>query len=213
MRLKKAVGDSAYLEIVLNEGQNREIRRLMARVGHKVMRLKRVGFGPIRLGDLPAGAYRALASDELKLLQDLSEQRAHLDNTAGRGRKKKFGNKPAFGNTSRFGSKPPMGASSSYGARPPRGKFGAMTDEQALDLANSGEMFQEETRERRPRNRPRPGGYPQGGYGGEEVSAETRDAKRANHSAVRRAVSVDRLVAMKLREMRNNLHAAIPVEV
>jgi len=46
-----------------------------------------------------------------------------------------------------------------------------------------------------------------------EVSAETRDAKRANHSAVRRAVSVDRLVAMKLREMRNNLHAAIPVEV
>lgn len=175
-RLKKAVGDSAYLEIVLNEGQNREIRRLMARVGHKVMRLKRVGFGPIRLGDLPAGAYRALASDELKLLQDLSEQRAHLDNTAGRGRKKKFGSKPAFGNTPRFGSKPPMGASSSYGARPPRGKFGAMTDEQALDLANSGEMFQEETRERRPRNRPRPGGYPQGGYGAQR--GQRRDTRR-----------------------------------
>ena len=181
-RLKKAVGDSAYLEIVLNEGQNREIRRLMARVGHKVMRLKRVGFGPIRLGDLPAGAYRALASDEMKLLQDLSEQRAHLDNTAGRGRKKKFGNKPAFGSKPKFGSKPPMGTSSSYGARPPRGKFGAMTDEQALDLANRGEVIQEETRERRPGNRPRPGGNSQGGYGAQ--GGQRRDTIRSEGEQV-----------------------------
>lgn len=202
VRLKKAVGDSSYLEIVLNEGQNREIRRLMARVGHKVMRLKRVGFGPIRLGDLPAGAYRALASDEMKLLQDLSEQRAHLDNTAGRGRKKKFGDKPAFGNKPKYDSKPSVGksvygqpprggksaygkpaygqsnssAQSSYGDRPPRGKFGAMTDEQALDLANSGEVIQDETRERRPAGRPRPGGYSQGGYGAQ--GGQRRDTRR-----------------------------------
>lgn len=202
VRLKKAVGDSSYLEIVLNEGQNREIRRLMARVGHKVMRLKRVGFGPIRLGDLPAGAYRALASDEMKLLQDLSEQRAHLDNTAGRGRKKKFGDKPAFVSKPKFDSKAPTGkvpygqpprggkpaygkpaygqsksgTQSSYGDRPPRGKFGAMTDEQALDLANSGEFIQEETRERRPGGRPRPGGYSQGGYGAQ--GGQRRDTRR-----------------------------------
>ena len=202
VRLKKAVGDSSYLEIVLNEGQNREIRRLMARVGHKVMRLKRVGFGPIRLGDLPAGAYRALASDEMKLLQDLSEQRAHLDNTAGRGRKKKFGDKPAFGSKPRIDSKPPVGKPAygqpprggkpaygkpaygqsksgtqpSYGDRPPRGKFGAMTDEQALDLANSGEVIQDETRERRPAGRPRPGGYSQGGYGVQ--GGQRRDTRR-----------------------------------
>lgn len=201
-RLKKAVGDSAYLEIVLNEGQNREIRRLMARVGHKVMRLKRVGFGPIRLGDLPAGAYRALASDELKMLQDLSEQRAHLDNTAGRGRKKKFGDKPAFVSKPRFGNKPPMGTSSygqpprggkpaygkpaygqsksgtqsSYSDRPSRGKFGAMTDEQALDLANSGEFIQDETRERRPAGRPRPGGY--GAQGGQRRGARRNDGEQ-----------------------------------
>ena len=200
-RLKKAVGDSAYLEIVLNEGQNREIRRLMARVGHKVMRLKRVGFGPIRLGDLPAGAYRALASDEMKLLQDLSEQRAHLDNTAGRGRKKKVGDKPAFVSKRKFDSKPPVGTpygqpprggkaaygkpaygqsksgtQSSYDDRRPRGKFGAMTDEQALELANSGEVIQEETRERRPADRPRPGGYSQGGNGAQ--GGQRRDTRR-----------------------------------
>lgn len=186
VRLKKAVGDSAYLEIVLNEGQNREIRRLMARVGHKVMRLKRVGFGPIRLGDLPAGAYRPLATDELKLLQDLSEQRAHLDNTAGRGRKKKFGDKPAFGGRPKFGSKPPFGKSSygdrprggkpaygqsnegtqsSYGQRPPRRKFVSQTDDEVIDFANHGEDERGETRPRRPSGRPRPGGYSQGGSG------------------------------------------------
>ena len=41
------------LEIVLNEGRNREIRRILARVGHKVLRLKRIAFGPLRLGNLP----------------------------------------------------------------------------------------------------------------------------------------------------------------
>jgi 23S rRNA pseudouridine2605 synthase len=97
VRMKKAVGDSSYLDIVLNEGQNREIRRLLARVNHKVMRLKRIGFGPIRLGDLPVGAFRQLTTPEVALLNDLSQQRAYLDNTAGRGRKKKFGEKPRFG--------------------------------------------------------------------------------------------------------------------
>lgn len=186
VRLKKAVGDSAYLEIVLNEGQNREIRRLMARVGHKVMRLKRVGFGPIRLGDLPAGAFRPLSTDEMKLLQDLSEQRAYLDNSAGRGRKKKFGDKPAFGGKTKFGSKPSYGKSSysqpprggkpaygqssygakpSYGERPPRRKFVAQTDEEVIEFTNDGEVERRETRQRRPGGRPRPGGYSQGGYG------------------------------------------------
>ncbi len=121
VRMKKAVGDSSYLDIVLNEGQNREIRRLLARVNHKVMRLKRVGFGPIRLGDLPVGAFRQLTTPEVALLNDLSQQRAHLDNTAGRGRKKKFGEKPKFGSKP-FGarSESPAPAEFSSEGRPPR---------------------------------------------------------------------------------------------
>ena len=43
------------LEVGLDHGQNREIRRLFARVGHKVMRLKRVAFGPLSLGRLAEG--------------------------------------------------------------------------------------------------------------------------------------------------------------
>ena len=51
---------STILEMVLDEGRNREIRRLLARVGHKVQRLTRIAVGPVRLGDLPPGAVRPL---------------------------------------------------------------------------------------------------------------------------------------------------------
>ena len=68
IRRIKTNGKSTILEVVLTEGQNREVRRLFARVGHKVMRLKRIGFGPMRLGDLPIGAYRPLTPVELKVL-------------------------------------------------------------------------------------------------------------------------------------------------
>ena len=60
---------STLLEIVLSEGRNREIRRLLARVGHKVERLKRVALGPVRLAELPTGAVRPLERDELRRLK------------------------------------------------------------------------------------------------------------------------------------------------
>jgi 23S rRNA pseudouridine2605 synthase len=61
---------SALLEIVLDEGRNREVRRLLARVGHKVLRLKRVGLGPLRLGDLAPGEFRPLRREEVRALRD-----------------------------------------------------------------------------------------------------------------------------------------------
>lgn len=65
-------GNSAFLEVGLDHGQNREIRRLFARVGHKVMRLKRVAFGPLSLGRLAEGRFRTLTGAELKALRELS---------------------------------------------------------------------------------------------------------------------------------------------
>lgn len=65
VRQLKAKGRSAILQIVLMEGQNREIRRLLARLGHKVMRLERIGFGPLLLGDVPRGRYRSLTKAEV----------------------------------------------------------------------------------------------------------------------------------------------------
>ena len=62
---------STILEMVLDEGRNREIRRLLARVGHKVQRLTRIAVGPLRLGDLPRGAVRRLTPDEVRKLRNL----------------------------------------------------------------------------------------------------------------------------------------------
>ncbi|MGO8691240.1 MAG: pseudouridine synthase [Thermoguttaceae bacterium] len=61
--------NSTLLEMVLTEGQNREIRRLLARMGHKVLRLVRTAIGPVRLGKLPPGAVRALSREELAALR------------------------------------------------------------------------------------------------------------------------------------------------
>jgi 23S rRNA pseudouridine2605 synthase len=69
VRVKRGRG---LLEIVLLEGQNREIRRLLARIGHKVKRLERVRMGPIKLGALPLGAYRQLTRPEVAMLQALA---------------------------------------------------------------------------------------------------------------------------------------------
>jgi 23S rRNA pseudouridine2605 synthase len=52
------------LEVVLTEGRNRQIRRMMAAVGHKVKRLVRVAIGNYQLGDLAPGQYRKIATDE-----------------------------------------------------------------------------------------------------------------------------------------------------
>lgn len=69
VRVRHEYKQSTLLEIVLNEGRNREIRRLLARVGHKVLRLKRVALGGVRLKDLPPGEFRRLTNDELRELR------------------------------------------------------------------------------------------------------------------------------------------------
>jgi len=65
-------GESTLLEIVLAEGKNREIRRMLAKQGHKVMRLKRVAIGPIHLSRLKAGKSRRLSLPELQTLRRIA---------------------------------------------------------------------------------------------------------------------------------------------
>ncbi|MBF9235539.1 pseudouridine synthase [Microvirga alba] len=55
---------NAWLEVVLNEGKNRQIRRLLGAVGAEVLRLLRVEVGEVQLGDLPRGAARHLTPEE-----------------------------------------------------------------------------------------------------------------------------------------------------
>ncbi len=60
---------NAWLEIVLDEGRNRQIRRLLAAFDIGVLRLVRVAIGPLALGDLAKGEWRTLAAGEVASLR------------------------------------------------------------------------------------------------------------------------------------------------
>ncbi len=63
---------SGWLEIVLDEGRNRHIRRLLAVLGIEVLRLVRVAIGPLALGTLAKGEWRRLTAEEVRALGRLS---------------------------------------------------------------------------------------------------------------------------------------------
>lgn len=67
--IKKKQRTGAILEMVLTEGRNREIRRVLASIGHKVTRLKRIAIGPLQLGELAVGAHRRLTLEEIQSLK------------------------------------------------------------------------------------------------------------------------------------------------
>lgn len=65
----RARGDRTMLSVTLREGQNREIRRMLARVGLKVRELERVAIGPLRAGDLKPGQAKLLGKKDVEKLR------------------------------------------------------------------------------------------------------------------------------------------------
>ncbi len=62
---------STRLTLVLAEGRKREVRRMLSVVGHEVLALRRVRFGPIALGGLAKGEWRELTKDEVQALRTI----------------------------------------------------------------------------------------------------------------------------------------------
>lgn len=69
IRLIKRSRDKSLLEITLREGRNRQVRRMLARLGHKVRELTRIRFGPLTLDGLNPGQSRLLLPKELAALR------------------------------------------------------------------------------------------------------------------------------------------------
>ncbi len=69
VRLLNRKEDVALFEFIIHEGRNRQLRRLCEGAGLRVTRLKRVAEGPLRLGELPVGAWRMLSQEELEALE------------------------------------------------------------------------------------------------------------------------------------------------
>lgn len=83
-------GDRTLLSITLREGQNREIRRMLARVGLKVRELERVAIGPLRAPDLKPGQVKLLGKRDVEKLREAVLERGSTGQAAGgkRGRSK-----------------------------------------------------------------------------------------------------------------------------
>jgi 23S rRNA pseudouridine2605 synthase len=60
------------MEIILREGRNRQVRRMVEAVGNRVVALQRIGFGPLRLGKLAEGKARRLTAGEVEALRKAS---------------------------------------------------------------------------------------------------------------------------------------------
>ncbi len=60
--------DENLIEVTIHEGRNRQVRRMCEAVGHPVRSLRRVAFGPLGLGELPAGVARRLSAEEVSAL-------------------------------------------------------------------------------------------------------------------------------------------------
>jgi len=77
INVTKRLRDKSVLEITIREGRNRQVRRALAKFGHKVRELTRIRMGPLTLHGLDPGEFRELTAREVKELQSLGEQRPH----------------------------------------------------------------------------------------------------------------------------------------
>ncbi len=67
-RVVSSNNSHSVVELELAQGKNREVRRLFEVLGHEVEQLRRMQIGPIKLGELPVGKWRALGESEIKSL-------------------------------------------------------------------------------------------------------------------------------------------------
>lgn len=74
VRVKKIINGNALVDITIHEGRNRQVRRMFQRVGNPVIRLKRIAFGPLKIGRMKPGEWRYLTDREVEILKRLRKK-------------------------------------------------------------------------------------------------------------------------------------------
>lgn len=78
LALRKVSNRESHLVVTLTEGKNREIRRIFESIGHEVMSLKRIAFGPLALGNMQPGEFRYLTPGETEgIMESKGVRTAH----------------------------------------------------------------------------------------------------------------------------------------
>lgn len=70
VKVLRSSGATTYVEIALREGRKRQVRRMFSKVGHPVLELHRVSFGPVTVEGLIRGSWRYLRPDEITALRE-----------------------------------------------------------------------------------------------------------------------------------------------
>jgi 23S rRNA pseudouridine2605 synthase len=70
VRVLKSSPERSVVELTIREGKYHQVKRMFAAVGHQVVKLKRIAYGPLRLGRLGPGAWRELSQEELAALEN-----------------------------------------------------------------------------------------------------------------------------------------------
>jgi pseudouridine synthase len=62
---------NSWVRVVVTEGRNHLVKRMFSAIGHPVLKLKRIEYGPVQLGDLPFGKFRYLTPGEMEKIKRL----------------------------------------------------------------------------------------------------------------------------------------------
>jgi 23S rRNA pseudouridine2605 synthase len=68
LKIIKSGSKTTVIQITIHEGRKRQVRKMFAAIGHRVLELKRIAYGGLKLGSLASGKYRYLKSSELALI-------------------------------------------------------------------------------------------------------------------------------------------------
>jgi len=65
---------NSWVRVVVTEGRNHLVKRMFSAIGHTVLKLKRIEYGPVLLGDLPFGQFRYLTPGEMEKVRKISSE-------------------------------------------------------------------------------------------------------------------------------------------